>query len=130
MDKQTFRNFFLGFIKIHILYHASKEPIYGQEFSDELHRHGYEISFGTLYPIFLVIISIVAISIVLVVFRIRKQKQEQVTLEPGRDRNYLAIARALARIEELRAAEKLDEETYRRLKKEYESKLEKAKKES
>ncbi len=88
------------------------------------------VSFATLYPIFLVIISIVAISIVLVVFRIRKQKQEQVTLEPGRDRNYLAIARALARIEELRAAEKLDEETYRKLKKEYESKLEKAKKES
>jgi uncharacterized membrane protein len=85
-------------------------------------------SFATLYPIFLVIISIVVISIVLIMFRIRKQKQEQVTLEPGRDRDYLAIARALARIEELRAAEKLDEETYRRLKKEYESKLEKAKK--
>jgi len=85
-------------------------------------------SFAALYPIFLVIISIVVISIVLIMFRIRKQKQEQVTLEPGRDRDYLAIARALARIEELRAAEKLDEETYRRLKKEYESKLEKAKK--
>jgi PadR family transcriptional regulator, regulatory protein PadR len=52
MVKQTLRDFFLGFIKIHILYHSSKEPIYGQEFSDELKRHGYEISFGTLYPIF------------------------------------------------------------------------------
>ena len=52
MDAQTFRNFFLGFIKIHILHHASQEPIYGQEFSDELRQHGYEISFGTLYPIF------------------------------------------------------------------------------
>lgn len=52
MVKQTLRDFFLGFIKIHILYHAAKEPIYGQEFSDELKRHGYEISFGTLYPIF------------------------------------------------------------------------------
>ena len=52
MDDQTFRDFFLGFIKIHILYHAAKEPIYGQEFSDELGRHGYKISFGTLYPIF------------------------------------------------------------------------------
>ncbi len=88
------------------------------------------LSFAFLHPIFFVIISIVVISIVLMFFRIRKQKEEQVTLEPGRDRNYLAIARALARIEELRAAEKLDEETYRRLKKEYESKLEKAKKES
>lgn len=52
LDDQTFRDFFLGFIKIHILYHAAKEPIYGQEFSQELHRHGYKISFGTLYPIF------------------------------------------------------------------------------
>lgn len=52
MDDQILRGFFLGFIKIHILYHADKEPIYGKEFSDELKRHGYEISFGTLYPIF------------------------------------------------------------------------------
>ncbi|MDR4496767.1 MAG: PadR family transcriptional regulator [Candidatus Scalindua sp.] len=52
MGEQTLRDFFLGFIKIHILYHAAKEPIYGQEFSEELKRHGYEISFGTLYPIF------------------------------------------------------------------------------
>jgi len=52
LDKQTWRDFFLGFIKIHILYHAAKEPIYGQEFSEELKRHGYEVSFGTLYPIF------------------------------------------------------------------------------
>jgi PadR family transcriptional regulator, regulatory protein PadR len=52
MVKQTLRDFFLGFIKIHILYHAAKEPIYGLEFSDELKRHGYKISFGTLYPIF------------------------------------------------------------------------------
>ena len=51
MGEQTLRDFFLGFIKIHILYHAAKEPIYGQEFSEELKRHGYEISFGTLYPI-------------------------------------------------------------------------------
>ena len=44
--------FFLGFIKVHILHHAAKESIYGQEFSEELKRHGYEVSFGTLYPIF------------------------------------------------------------------------------
>lgn len=46
------RNLFLGFIKIHILHHAEKEEIYGAEFQEELSRHGYEISFGTLYPIF------------------------------------------------------------------------------
>ena len=41
------REFFLGFIKIHILYHASKEPIFGVEIAEELARHGYSISPGT-----------------------------------------------------------------------------------
>jgi len=45
------REFFLGFIKIHILYHASKAPIFGVEIAEELARHGYSISPGTLYPV-------------------------------------------------------------------------------
>ena len=45
-----FRDFFLGFVKIHILYHASKEPIYGVEMLEELGRHGYRLSPGTIYP--------------------------------------------------------------------------------
>jgi len=45
-----FQGFFLGFVKIHILYHASKEPIYGIEILQELTRHGYHLSPGTLYP--------------------------------------------------------------------------------
>ena len=44
------REFFLGFVKIHILYHASREPIYGVEILEELGRHGYRLSPGTLYP--------------------------------------------------------------------------------
>ncbi len=44
------RDFFLGFIKIHILYHACQGPIYGVEMIDELRRHGYDVSPGTLYP--------------------------------------------------------------------------------
>ena len=44
------REFFLGFIKIHILYHASKAPIFGVEIAGELARHGYSLSPGTLYP--------------------------------------------------------------------------------
>lgn len=44
------REFFLGFIKIHILYHASKEPVSGVELAHELGRHGYILSPGTLYP--------------------------------------------------------------------------------
>ena len=34
----------------HILYHASKEPFYGSWLINELERHGYKISPGTLYP--------------------------------------------------------------------------------
>lgn len=45
------REFVLGFIKIHILYHASKEPVYGIWLIEELGRHGYKLSPGTLYPI-------------------------------------------------------------------------------
>ena len=44
------REFFLGFIKIHILYHAAKEPIFGVKVAEELGRHGYRVSPGTLYP--------------------------------------------------------------------------------
>ncbi|MBU2560005.1 PadR family transcriptional regulator [archaeon] len=44
------RDFFVGFIKIHILYHASKNPIYGVEMMRELKRHGYEVGPGTMYP--------------------------------------------------------------------------------
>ncbi|MEX2706277.1 MAG: PadR family transcriptional regulator [Candidatus Freyarchaeota archaeon] len=45
------RKFFLGFVRIHILYHASKGKVYGAEMIKELKRHGYELSPGTLYPI-------------------------------------------------------------------------------
>jgi DNA-binding PadR family transcriptional regulator len=39
-----------GFIRLHILYHASKEPIFGLGIIEELARHGYKLSPGTLYP--------------------------------------------------------------------------------
>ena len=45
------REFFLGFIKIHILYHASQEAIFGVAIAEELARHGYSVSPGTLYPV-------------------------------------------------------------------------------
>jgi PadR family transcriptional regulator, regulatory protein PadR len=44
------REFFLGFIKLHILYHSTKEAVCGVDLADELRRHGYQISPGTLYP--------------------------------------------------------------------------------
>jgi len=40
----------LAFTKLHILYHAAKEEVYGVGLVEELGRHGYKLSFGTLYP--------------------------------------------------------------------------------
>jgi DNA-binding PadR family transcriptional regulator len=45
------RQFFLGFIKIHILHNAGDEPVYGLALIAKLRRHGYELSPGTLYPV-------------------------------------------------------------------------------
>lgn len=50
-DDIVFRNLFLGVIRLHILYHASKEPVFGLSLIQELGRHGYQLSPGTLYPI-------------------------------------------------------------------------------
>ena len=45
------KHFFGGFVRLHVLYHATKEPIFGVEMIEELARHGYRLSPGTLYPI-------------------------------------------------------------------------------
>jgi hypothetical protein len=49
--RDIFRETFLGFIRVHLLHHAAREPIFGTEMLDELRRHGYALSPGTLYPI-------------------------------------------------------------------------------
>jgi len=47
------RKIILGFIRVHILHHAATDSngIYGVGMINELRRHGYIISPGTLYPI-------------------------------------------------------------------------------
>lgn len=52
MQEPVLRKLFLAFMQVHILHHAKQEPIYGTWMMEELKRHGYEISAGTLYPIF------------------------------------------------------------------------------
>jgi DNA-binding PadR family transcriptional regulator len=39
------RDLYSGLIRLHVLHHAVKEPIFG------LGRHGYRISPGSLYPL-------------------------------------------------------------------------------
>jgi hypothetical protein len=43
MADDVLRHLFLGFIRLHVLYHADKEPICGVELMEELCNHGYEV---------------------------------------------------------------------------------------
>lgn len=45
------QDLYAGLIRLHILHHASKEPVFGLWFIEELARHGYKLSPGTLYPL-------------------------------------------------------------------------------
>ena len=51
MDNTIARDVFLAFVRVHILHHAAKAPIFGLEMIEELGSHGYAMSPGTLYPI-------------------------------------------------------------------------------
>jgi len=42
---------YAGLIRLHILHHAAKEPVFGLWIIEELGRHGYKLSPGTLYPL-------------------------------------------------------------------------------
>lgn len=46
------QDLYSGLIRLHVLYHCSEEPTFGLGMIQELKRHGYHISPGTLYPIF------------------------------------------------------------------------------
>ncbi len=45
------REILLGFWKVHILHHAANGPVVGQWMMQELRRHGYDVSPGTIYPL-------------------------------------------------------------------------------
>ncbi len=51
MANTILRDVFLSFVRVHVLHHAAKEPFFGLEMIEELGRHGYTLSPGTLYPI-------------------------------------------------------------------------------
>jgi DNA-binding PadR family transcriptional regulator len=50
MASSVLKHLFTGFVRLHILYHADKEPVCGVELMEELQHHGYRIGPGTLYP--------------------------------------------------------------------------------
>ncbi len=45
------RDLYSGLIRLHVLHHAAKEAIFGLGMIEELGRHGYRISPGSLYPL-------------------------------------------------------------------------------
>ena len=45
------RELYGGLVRLHVLHHAAEGPLYGLSMIEELARHGYRLSPGTLYPI-------------------------------------------------------------------------------
>jgi DNA-binding PadR family transcriptional regulator len=45
------KDLYSGLIRLHVLFHACREPIFGAGIIEELARHGYRLSPGTLYPL-------------------------------------------------------------------------------
>lgn len=50
-DRFQYHDLYSGLVRLHILYHAVEGPVFGLEMAEELARHGYRISLGTLYPL-------------------------------------------------------------------------------
>lgn len=50
-DPAVDRDLYSGLMRLHILHHAVEGPIFGLGMLEELARHGYRISPGTLYPL-------------------------------------------------------------------------------
>lgn len=48
---QRDQDLYSGLIRLHILHHAARGPVFGLWFIEELARHGYKLSPGTLYPL-------------------------------------------------------------------------------
>jgi len=51
-ETDTHNDFYPGLIRLHILHHACEGEIFGLWMIEELGRHGYKLSPGTLYPLF------------------------------------------------------------------------------
>ncbi len=45
------KDLYSGLIRLHVLHHACEGEIFGLDMIEELGRHGYKLSPGTMYPI-------------------------------------------------------------------------------
>ncbi len=51
LSEAAHQELYSGLIRLHILHHACREPVFGLGMIEELRRHGYRLSPGTLYPL-------------------------------------------------------------------------------
>jgi PadR family transcriptional regulator PadR len=49
--RAKFYELYSGLVRLHVLYHASREPLFGWAMIEELNRHGYKLGPGTMYPL-------------------------------------------------------------------------------
>ena len=50
-SSREFQDIYVGLVRLHVLHHASQEPIFGSGIISELARHGYRLGPGTIYPL-------------------------------------------------------------------------------
>ena len=89
---------------------------------------------GPVQLLYVVLPLLVVLVVILLTVARRRMKRSQkraavesLLRESEADKGYVATARVIARLEELRATGRVDESTYRKLKREYEKRLEKSK---
>jgi DNA-binding PadR family transcriptional regulator len=90
------RMFVGGFVRLHVLYHAVKEPIFGLEMMEELARHGYDVGAGTLYPMLHQLEAAGYLSVHTEVVASKQRKYYRATPE-----GEAALAQAKAKLKEL-----------------------------
>lgn len=49
--RAKFYELYSGLVRLHVLYHATREPVFGFGMIEELNRHGYKLGPGTMYPL-------------------------------------------------------------------------------
>ncbi len=49
--RAKYYDLYSGLVRLHVLYHASRESVFGFGMIEELNRHGYKLGPGTMYPL-------------------------------------------------------------------------------
>jgi hypothetical protein len=47
--ESKYYDLYSGLVRLHVLYHANQEPVFGLGMIQELNRHGYKLGPGTMY---------------------------------------------------------------------------------